>query len=241
VCARADDYLNKWNQGGHPDMWRYRKTGSGLHLYRAYTKRRKADAEIVKARREKLASKLEGNLSSWKPSDGPDSLTAWQVKDGYIPELAELLMLDILDSLDPVIEELLRFCESRRTSALSPQPAPGQLLSKLRKALRIDARRSPAKAMQLMRKNHSIYLFYSSYLAMNSEDDPTFKSERAIAREIERKTGINWRSAVRHWKQAKHDNLAFAHLAREASARAARLGAATSAIKSSTSSPRRAP
>lgn len=106
---RADDYANKWAQGGHMDMGRYRKTGSGLHLFRAYIKRREADEQIVEARREKLTSKLQGNLSSWKPSDGYEALTAWQANDGYISELGELLMLDILDSLDPIIEELLKF------------------------------------------------------------------------------------------------------------------------------------
>jgi hypothetical protein len=32
----AESYVSKWTQGGHTDLGRYRKNGSGIHLFRAY-------------------------------------------------------------------------------------------------------------------------------------------------------------------------------------------------------------
>lgn len=82
-----------------------------------------------------------------------------------------------------------------------------------------------------MRKNHTVYLFYSAYRAMNSDDNPTFKSQRTLAKEISKEVGISPRSAARHWQQAKREYLVFAQLAKEASARAAKAGGTASAIK----------
>jgi hypothetical protein len=163
---------------GQAALIRYRTHHAGVDLYRAYSQRRKADQRIWSGRRAQIIAKMEG--AAGVPTAEVNAL------------VSELIMIDILSELDPIVRSLLNFC--KRTYAQDEQ------LSNLRSALRIG-RSSPHDVKRLRNQIRAVALWSRAYSDMHKKK--TYQSESVIAKQIAEKLHINSRSAIRYWHEFK--------------------------------------
>lgn len=150
---------------------------SGIDLFRAYVARRNADQSISRERAARLIAQLESE-SGLSP-------------EAHDAAYAELIMLHILEELDPIMAELVSFCDL--------PPGKDDQLAALRSALRLGKGRTPADAKRTWQRWRAIPLWIEAYDAM--QKTCTNRSDRDIAREIGRKLGVDWRTALRHWEE----------------------------------------
>lgn len=184
MSAKTQDYVSKWSGGGHVDLNRYREHGSGVHLFRAYINRRAADEQKNGTRETAIKSKLAG----------------WKVEDGYTEDMAESVMLEILKELDPIIRDLLKFCEDPNSA--------DDTLPKLRGVLRIGKGLSPYDVDLDRKEKHGVYLWYRTYVAMENGEIP-FKSMSATAKDIAKELEVSVRTAFNYWERAKRERPLF--------------------------------
>lgn len=176
--ALGKSNVDRWARSGHPDLIRYSRHKSGLHLFRAYLKQR----DHVRPVMEERKANAESVAKASRPFE-------W-----YTTEIAELTMLAILDELDPVIGDLLRVCED--SSAIDPATA----LRRLRHALRIGRGNSRHDAHLETTQRAAIYLWWQ---AVNKKDH---RSLSAIAGDIANQLSISKRTALNHLKQGQREH-----------------------------------
>jgi hypothetical protein len=176
VSGKTDAPL--WFGAGGSALELYRRFGGGADLFRAYLNRRDADRQKANARREEKAAMLQ---------------TAPPLGADYMAALNELIMSHILEELDPLIRDLLNFCDS-------PQPVDDQLPD-LRQALRIGRGQSPHAIALARQREDALLQWNAAYQHMHNT--MTLQSDRAIAHEIAEKLGITPRAAWGYWDQLK--------------------------------------
>ena len=97
---------------------------------------------------------------------------------------------DVLD-LDPIIQELRRFCENH--------PEGKDQLSDLRLALKIGDRHAPDDSASIERRWQIEQRWIAAYLHM--QDSKEYPSENKIATQIGDSMKVSSRTALNHWKE----------------------------------------
>lgn len=172
----------------------YHRHGSGIDLFRAYLERRKADNE----KNEKWRLSHLDNI----PSANAESVFGANI------------FLNILDALDPAIQDIVRFCQD-------PGPVDDQLPN-IRSALRIGKHRAPSDAEKEKRKWHVVSLWIQAYLKMQACQSG-YKSETALKKEIASEAKVSESTALNHWKDLKKREPWQAKWAKEIAKRAKNL------------------
>ena len=167
-------------QPGRIALTKYRVHGGGVELFRAYVQRREADKQVNRQRRELF----EGRLPT--PNKG--------VSHKEFDEAAtELLWMDILDELDPIIQDLLKFCEKQI-------PVDDQLPN-LRSALRIGKGYAPSDSLLPETRWRIEQRWVDAYLKMSRDGE--YFSETKIKADIASCEGVSESTALNHWKALK--------------------------------------
>lgn len=170
-----------YEQAGEAAFLRYKRTdtsgkkadGPGaIELFRAYVEHREATKTEDRQRAEAILTSLDG--------------LSLNVLD---KQLSELLRLQILEALDPIIRGLLDFCEN--------QPEGKNQLSELRLLLQIDQGRGPNDNKDTQRRWAIEQLWIDAYLKM--QETGQFRSENEIANDIARQMSVSSRTAKNHW------------------------------------------
>lgn len=159
-----------WSGPGTEDLERYSRLGGGDALLRAYVKRREADRDEIYLRCVKQIEFLQKEPATSVEREAT---------------LKSLMMEFILAKLDPVIQDLLKFCEA-------PGPKDKQLEA-LRRALRINRGQSPADIRSARRRERALHRWSVAYREMARTS--VLRSDRSIAREIAKKLRITPRAA----------------------------------------------
>ena len=158
-------------------LGRYMGHGGGIELFRAYVGQRRAVRQAKEQRKSEIIKAMEAGLSP----------------EAFEQAASELLEMRILEELDPVIEDLLKFCKN-----------PGQKddqLPNIRSALRIGVRRAPSDSEKAERKWAIQQRWIDAYLAM--QETGAVRSENSIADEIAKDFGVTRRTAINHWNDKK--------------------------------------
>ncbi len=161
---------------GHTDLTKYKSENhrGGIALFRAYIKHREANQKNYDQRKKALIKNCESGLAL----------------DEFEKNLAEVLLLNILEELDPIIRDLLTFCKN--------PGKPDDQLPNLRSALRIGKGHSPYDS-DLKEKQWEVEMCWiTAYLTM--QDDRIYRSQSKIADEICQKLGVSKSTAIKHWK-----------------------------------------
>ncbi|CAG2136051.1 hypothetical protein [Cupriavidus numazuensis] len=167
---------------GSAALTKYRAHGGGIELFRAYIDRRKADQQANLQRKTEVIEALNPTGGTGIPVDAFERLTS------------ELTMLQILEELDPVIKDLLRFC-------MNPGLG-GDQLPNLRSALRIGGDgHAPSDSEQAERKWAVQERWIGAYLTM--QETGIYRSQNDIARDIAKALGVSQRTAINHWTDKK--------------------------------------
>lgn len=200
--VKLEDASSRWMKGGYPDLARYKeKNGSGMHLFRAYLNRRKADRQQDETRKGLLKAKRA------EAERGRGKLTE--------DEAVELLKLDILAALDPVIADVLKVCEKGKLDS-------NKALSELRSALRIGRGKSQYDAVLDKKRHAAIYLWLRAF----TDSTTVFRSPSAtatvIAKElkISKRTALNYLAREVRLEKGQRKNPVLEHIAGEAASRA---------------------
>lgn len=162
---------------------KYRAHKGGIELFRAYTERRTADKERNEERERQIMERLNTPFIGI-PFNEHEELTR------------ELLQMHIMKELDPVIQDLLKICESQ----LKPTP-PNELLVKLRNTLRIGLGHAPSDSARAEKQWEIEGLWIKAYLDM--ETTRIFRSESAIAEEIAKAVGMSKATVINCWNDLK--------------------------------------
>lgn len=168
----------RFSEPGKAALMSYRSHGSGIFLFMAYLERRSADKEAARALEKHLIEQMESSSLS------PES---------FAHASAELLWLGILRELDPIIKDLVRFCEA-------PGPVDDQLPN-LRSALKIERGHSPYEAELAEQRWEVEYRWIQAYLKMGEERQ--YRSQNDIAGEISQAVGISKSTAINYWRNRK--------------------------------------
>lgn len=164
---------------GSVSLTKYLAHGGGIELFRAYVDRRNADQQANLKRKAEIIEALNANTGV--PFDVFDRLTS------------ELTMLQILEELDPVINDLRRFCANS---------GPGNdQLPNLRSALRIGDGRAPSDSETHERKWAVQQRWIDAYLAMQESGD--HRSQNDIAKDIAKEFGVSTRKVIGDWAEKK--------------------------------------
>ncbi|MFT4268576.1 MAG: hypothetical protein QM586_15360 [Xenophilus sp.] len=191
-------------------LGQYRATGQGERLLTAYAAWRDATRASSDARKAELSEKIApGSISA----DQLNSNSAW----------VELLGLQILSEIDPLIADLRRI-----TSAMRKKSAQMDLTSEFRSALRIGKGREPhLKRLADQRRIH-VTMFMAHYTSMGGSG--VHKTDTAIAKEIEATlverhaqfglpSSKGWETILNDWRTFLKENpeqMAQAELIRQA-------------------------
>lgn len=167
---------------GSVALTKYRAHGGGVELFRAYAERRAADYQ----RNKEAEKRINDRLSNFGKTGIP------------IREFEELcterLRLQILEELDPIVGDILAFCESETEG--------DQQLRVLREALRIDRGHSPYDSALAEKRWEIEQRWIGAYLSM--QDSLTYRSENDIAKEIANLAGVSQRTAINYWSDKKN-------------------------------------
>lgn len=166
------------SQAGSDALARYRAHGGGMELFRAYVERREADEDLNREKRSQLEAAFP-KAGEGIPVEEFTRLTA------------ELLRMSILDELDPIIRNLLQFCEN--------QPSVDDQLVELRRALRIGKGTAPNESKAKERSWHIEKEWISAYVNMSETRE--FRSVDAIANEIANAMNISITTAKNYWNK----------------------------------------
>lgn len=168
---------------GGDSLTKYRAHGSGIELFRAYVERRRADKATNLERKRQV-------LATLTPSPG-----CGVSSEAYEQAASELVVIQILEELDPVIKDLLKFCTTTKKYSQDEQ------LVQLRAALRIGDTKAPDDAARIERKWKVQQAWIDAYLEM--QKSLKFRSQNAIAKEIANECGVSQSSAIQHWNAFK--------------------------------------
>ena len=167
------------NTPGHDALTKYRAHGGGIELFRAYVQRRAVDKECNQEKHTELLQRL--NSSNGIP-----------FKE-FEEAITDLLRLQILDELDPIIRDLLTFCEN--------QPIVDDQLVNLRSALRIGKGRAPIDSSRAEIRWEIELRWINAFLEM--QDTKHFVSENQMAKQISKALSVSVSTAVNHWREKK--------------------------------------
>lgn len=169
--------MNIFDEPGRLALQRYQMHHGGMALFQAYIERRSADKQGNETHRAALVKEVESGTT----------LERHQAKG------RELLMLQILSELDPVITDLMTFCKA-------PGLGADQLVN-VRSALRIGKGHAPSDSKTAVRN----WALWAEWIAAygQMELDKIFISEGAIAKKIATKFGVSRSTAINHWKELK--------------------------------------
>lgn len=184
-----EERVNIFYSPGGFDLSRFQTHGGGIALFLAYVARRKADAKSNANRRAVLIQESESG-AGW---------------DRHHVIADELLMLQILAELDPLVSDLVTFCNA-------PGPVCDQLVN-LRSALRIGKGHAPSDSAVAVRVWAICTEWVKAYGQM--ESDKIFLSENAIAEKIAQKIKVSRSTAINHWRELKTSQPAQAKWASE--------------------------
>ncbi len=148
-----------------------------MELFRAYTERRNADKQENDSHLFELIKEIEGGTTL----------------DRFAAVANELVMLNILNELDPVIADLLKFCNNSG-------PGSEQLVN-LRSALRIGKGHAPSDSAAEMLKREVQAQWIAAYNEMEAE--VVHISENCIADKVAKATGVSRATAISHWRALK--------------------------------------
>lgn len=171
----AEDSLR--DQDGRKALDKYLAHGGGIDLFRAYVERRDADRQTnAKIYAETL-----------KRMESPSGLPSEEF------ECASLTILRhrILEELDPVIKDILKFCEN--------QPPVDDQLPNLRSALRIGKGHAPIDSIRIKIKWEVQQRWIAAYMTM--QDTRVYVSANKLAANIANETGISAATAINHWNE----------------------------------------
>lgn len=107
---------------------------------------------------------------------------------------SELVMIQILEELDPIINDLLRFCEQPKRDDVDPAV-------QLNSALRIGKHHAPNDSFNVETRWAIEQKWIDAYLAM--QDGGDHKSVDKIAQEIAKSMSITKETARNHWNAKK--------------------------------------
>jgi hypothetical protein len=201
--VQLQETSSRWMKGGYRDLERYKENnGSGVHLFRAYLNRRKADRQQDETRKRSLEAKRE---------EAKRGRTRRFTED----EAVELLRLDILDALDPVIDDLLMVCKVCEEG----KPNSNEILTELRSALRIGRGRSPCDAAQDTTRRKAIYLWWQAFTASTTVSRSRSVTAAAIAKEL----NISKRTALNYLEQGQRENPVLRRIVGETATRAGKV------------------
>ena len=168
-----------YNPPGHDALTKYRAHGGGTELFRAYVERRAADKDCNQEKHAELLRRL----------NGPHGIPIKEFEEAG----TDLLRLQILDELDPIIRDLLTFCEN--------QPKVDDQLVNLRRALRIGKGHAPIDSSMAEIRWEIQRRWINAFLEM--QDTRHFVSENQMAKQISKALGVSVSTAVNHWREKK--------------------------------------
>ena len=171
------DLLNR--PAGAISLSKYRAHGGGIELFRAFVERRIADRQANLDRKAQVIATITPKAGVGVPVDV------------FERARAELTALQILEEMDPIIKDLLKFCESA-------YPQDDQL-PQLRSALRIGNQHAPDDSRKIDKKWAIQQRWIDHYLAMQSARKHV--SQNLIARAIAKEFGVSPRTAINHWQE----------------------------------------
>lgn len=162
----------------------YSQFGDGIYLFKAFMQWRDATSDERLTRRREI-------LDAFESPEGVPLL-------GFEALTNELLAQNILDRLEPIIGDLLDFCESKLETNAQ--------LTALRDALRIGRFHAPSDTKTKESKIKCVSAWISEYGAI--ERTAVWQSETAIARGIEKrfKGEISYKTALIYWHDFLRDN-----------------------------------
>ena len=167
------------NRPGRDALIKYRAHGGGIELFRAYVERRAADKDCNQEKHAKLLHRLNG--SNGVPFKEFEEIGT------------DLLRLQILDELDPIIRDLLTFCDN--------QPKVDDQLVNLRSALRIGKGHAPIDSSRAEIRWKIELWWINAFLQMG--DTNIYRSENDIAEDIVNVFGVSKSTAFNHWRDKK--------------------------------------
>lgn len=138
-----------------------------------------------------LSRVLGKTRSRQRPSRSSRSGDRGRAYDECETLTTDSLMLAILDEMDAVVKDILKFCES--------PGKPDDQLPNIRSALRIGNGHAPDDAARRERRRLVIAEWVQSYLAM--QDGAPFKTTKVISETIADKFSITPRTVKNHWTE----------------------------------------
>ncbi|MFM0031190.1 hypothetical protein PQR70_33740 [Paraburkholderia madseniana] len=180
-----------------------------MELFRAYVERRSADHQANLDRKAEIIATITPEAGCVVPIDVFERAGS------------ELAMIQILEELDPIIQDLLGFCEN--------QPEGKNQLSELRLLLKIDDGRAPRDSAQIERQWQIEQRWVEAYLEM--QDSKEYRSEDLLSKQIAEglpaAIQIGPRQVLNHWKDKKKREPWQAKWAKEIEGRAKLFAATT--------------
>ncbi len=169
-----------FKEAGCDAFMKYRYHKSGIELFRAYIERRTADSQRNTEKEQQIIERM--NNPSGNPPDEYEEMTL------------ELLRLHILKELDPIIKDLLTFCQK-------PPLDKDDQLPNLRSALRIGRGHTPSDSSRVEKQWEIERLWIKAYRDM--ETTRIYRSEEQILAEIAKAAGVGKTTALSCWRSLK--------------------------------------
>jgi hypothetical protein len=160
--TNKDDERQPRRPAGAVSLPKYRAHGGGMELFRAYVERRNADQQASLNRKAEIIATMTPEAGCNVPIDAFERAGS------------ELVMIQILEEMDPIIQELLGFCEN--------QPEGKNELSELRFLLKINDGHDPLASSQTERQWEIEQRWIAAYLQM--QDSNEYRPENQLSKQI---------------------------------------------------------
>lgn len=170
-----DSQMSLMEQPGRAALDKYLAHKGGIELFRAYIERREHDRKRTQERKSNLLQRMESGL----PTAEWDEISS------------EFLHYRILEELDAVIGDLLRYCEK-------PPSGKDDQLVNLRSALRIGKNHSPYDAKLAETRWLCEQGWIDAFLRI--AETGKFESQASIAKRLAATFGISKSAAITYWR-----------------------------------------